>query len=143
MKTTTTTKKKQNQEETGSTTSTKPMKPPHLEFPIGSPSQIQKLISSQSDQLLAHEIFHLPATRHPKFRYSPSSFHLLSSSNSAAPATSLACKTSFLVSTPTSTPSSLPSSPSSSKHFVFLFRSQGKKTCYTRHNLNSSLTSLT
>ncbi|XP_059634450.1 pentatricopeptide repeat-containing protein At4g01400, mitochondrial [Cornus florida] len=44
--------------------------------PIGSPARIQKLISSQSDPLLAKEIFDL-ASRQPNFRHSYSCFHTL------------------------------------------------------------------
>ncbi|KAM7509045.1 hypothetical protein LguiA_019498 [Lonicera macranthoides] len=44
--------------------------------PIGSPARIQKLIASQSDPLLAKEIFDL-AARQPNFRHSYSAFHTL------------------------------------------------------------------
>ncbi|XP_010689086.2 pentatricopeptide repeat-containing protein At4g01400, mitochondrial [Beta vulgaris subsp. vulgaris] len=43
---------------------------------IASPTQIHKLISSQSDPLLAKEIFDL-ASRQPNFRHSYSTFHTL------------------------------------------------------------------
>ncbi|XP_057497046.1 pentatricopeptide repeat-containing protein At4g01400, mitochondrial [Actinidia eriantha] len=53
----------------------KPPRPP-MEIPIGSPARIQKLIASQSDPLLAKEIFDL-ASRQPNFRHSYSTFHAL------------------------------------------------------------------
>ncbi|KAK4358582.1 hypothetical protein RND71_020811 [Anisodus tanguticus] len=43
---------------------------------IGSPARIQKLIASQSDPLLAKEIFDL-ASREPDFRHSYATFHTL------------------------------------------------------------------
>lgn len=43
---------------------------------IGSPARIQKLIASQTDPLLAKEIFDL-ASRHPNFRHSYASYHTL------------------------------------------------------------------
>ncbi|THG16195.1 hypothetical protein TEA_000645 [Camellia sinensis var. sinensis] len=51
-----------------------PSPPPAI--PIGSPAQIQKLIASQPDPLLAIEIFNL-ACRQPNFHHSYSSFHTL------------------------------------------------------------------
>ncbi|CBI38715.3 unnamed protein product, partial [Vitis vinifera] len=50
---------------------------PHVKpSPIGSPSRVQKLIASQSDPLLAKEIFDL-ASLQPNFKHSYSSFHIL------------------------------------------------------------------
>ncbi|XAR57603.1 hypothetical protein NMG60_11025797 [Bertholletia excelsa] len=49
---------------------------PKPETPIGSPARIQKLVASQSDPLLAKEIFDL-ASRQPNFRHSYSAFHTL------------------------------------------------------------------
>ncbi|CAI9088205.1 OLC1v1022479C4 [Oldenlandia corymbosa var. corymbosa] len=46
------------------------------ETSLGSPGRFQKLISSQSDPLLAQEIFEL-ATRQPNFRHSYASWHIL------------------------------------------------------------------
>lgn len=44
--------------------------------PIGSPSRVQKLIASQSDPLLAKEIFDF-ASLQPNFKHSYTSFHIL------------------------------------------------------------------
>ena len=44
--------------------------------PFGSPTRVQKLIASQSDPLLAKEIFDL-ASRQPKFRHTYSSYLIL------------------------------------------------------------------
>ncbi|VVB06904.1 unnamed protein product [Arabis nemorensis] len=48
---------------------------PNLKSPIGSPTRVQKLIASQSDPLLAKEIFDY-ASKQPNFRHSQSS-HLI------------------------------------------------------------------
>ncbi|QHN83176.1 Pentatricopeptide repeat-containing protein [Arachis hypogaea] len=45
-------------------------------FPFESPSRVQKLIASQSDPLLAKEIFEC-ASRHPNFRHSYSTYLIL------------------------------------------------------------------
>ncbi|KAL6123973.1 hypothetical protein ACLB2K_076489 [Fragaria x ananassa] len=49
---------------------------PHHESILGSPARVQKLIASQSDPLLAKEIFDL-AAQHPHFRHSYSSYFTL------------------------------------------------------------------
>ncbi|KAL6131163.1 hypothetical protein ACLB2K_069541 [Fragaria x ananassa] len=49
---------------------------PHHESILGSPARIQKLIASQSDPLLAKEIFDF-AAQHPHFRHSYSSYFTL------------------------------------------------------------------
>ncbi|KAF5178746.1 Pentatricopeptide repeat-containing protein mitochondrial-like [Thalictrum thalictroides] len=58
-----------------SSSSSKPPNPSPKTL-IGSPARVQKLIASQTDPLLAKEIFDL-ASQQPNFRHSYSSFHTL------------------------------------------------------------------
>lgn len=55
-----------------------PPPPPSSKSPVGlvSPARVHKLIASQSDPLLAKEIFDL-ASKHPGFRHSYASYHAL------------------------------------------------------------------
>ncbi|KAK9079413.1 hypothetical protein SSX86_001084 [Deinandra increscens subsp. villosa] len=50
---------------------------PNQQLPLPSPSRIHKLIASQSDPLVAKEIFDLASNTHPRFRHSYASFHTL------------------------------------------------------------------